>query len=464
MMKSRIGWFTVSGITLLLATNLGGCPFFAAPNNNQNNDNSGNVGNDNSNDNGSDNGNDNSNDNGNDNGNGGSTLNVVKTAISVRHDAGLQCGDDVIAFGTGTLSGVSYIIPSAGDTSARTIPNDTEYDSGAFACSGDTIWLVGGVTGGAAFQVAVFDVTTASVTMSFPETDIRLPNIQDPGTPGNIRADGDYCVVRCDQNTVTDGKIIKVIDVSSGTPTLIAFDTNPASSGSQVDQVAVDAATKRVVAVVGDDVFVYDINNPTAAPAQYTVGAGFGFSDSLVQISGDYMIGGIEQSTGPEHATLINLTDGSTVEGDVPESATGVALGGAKYVYFLDATADDSNGGDQRSAIGAVPNAATTKATIDEYIDGSTTNNGIVGYGQNACVTPDGAHCFLSGSTSLGSGEFLQWSTGGAWSLPADPDASSPYGVPATDVDCSNGCVAFKSGQGTTAGTSTVLAYAILSN
>ena len=76
-----------------------------------------------------------------------------------------------------------------------------------------------------------------------------------------------------------------------------------------------------------------------------------------------------------------------------------------------------------------------------------------------------GGYCFIAGRASIGSGEFLQWSkNAGSWNLPADPDGTSQYGVPATDVHCSNDCVGVKSGNGTTAGTSTVLGYVVLSN
>ncbi len=84
---------------------------------------------------------------------------------------------------------------------------------------GETLFLAGNDSGSLAFQVSVFDVTSGAMTKTFDATDLRLKNTpvtQDE--PGNIRADGNYCVVICDQNEVTDNKIIKVIGVSSGTP------------------------------------------------------------------------------------------------------------------------------------------------------------------------------------------------------------------------------------------------------
>jgi hypothetical protein len=259
---------------------------------------------------------------------------------------------------------------------------------------------------------------------------------------------------------VTDGKILKVIDCTGATPTNWSFGTNPASNSSAVDQVAIDGTAMRAVAIVGDDLYVYDLTDPNGAPMMYTIGAGFGLAEKQVKLYGDYMLCAIDQSTGPEHAALVNLTDGTVSTLTPADSAAELGLGGTKYVYFVDETADDSLGSAQRAGTGTVSSASAMLATLEDYIDGSTTNNGAVGFAQTCWVTPDGSYCFLAGSEGLGSGEYLQYSTGGNWMVPAD--AVAEYGVPATDVHCSADCVAFKSADATTAGTSTVLAYIVL--
>ena len=56
---------------------------------------------------------------GGDTGGGAVTLTAVKTSIEVHNSARVSAGDDLVVFGTGAVTGVGYIIPSQGDTTAR---------------------------------------------------------------------------------------------------------------------------------------------------------------------------------------------------------------------------------------------------------------------------------------------------------------------------------------------------------
>ena len=380
---------------------------------------------------------------------------IVKTNIPVRHDAGLQCGDDLIAFGTAFSTGVSYIIPSEAPTSGTAVPDSDLYSSKGFAVGGDTIFLAGSNTGNLMFQISVFDVPTATITKTFSEEEIRLSRI--PASPddiGNIQADGDYCVVICDQNEVSDGKIVKVIDVSGAEPALIAFDENPASTASMVDQVAVDAASKAVVVVADDTFYIYDIDNPASAATQ--IAAPNGVGDYVIQISGSYIIALDNQSY--EEAFLVDLSASSIVTLTNALATGNPAIGGTTFAFFADADAYDSSGGSQRLAVGTVPGPGFDKAPLDQYIDGSTTNNGLVGFAGGMCVTPSGSHVFLSDS-------YLQYSTGTAiFTVPPDPDGSDPYACPAWSVDCSSNTVGFKTAEKRTSGTDKTVGYIILSD
>jgi hypothetical protein len=51
-----------------------------------------------------------------------STLAFVKTAIPVQFDASLKVGNDLIVFGTGPLTGVSYVVPSTNPIAGTAIP------------------------------------------------------------------------------------------------------------------------------------------------------------------------------------------------------------------------------------------------------------------------------------------------------------------------------------------------------
>jgi hypothetical protein len=360
---------------------------------------------------------------------------IVKTDIPVRLDSGLQCGDDLIAFGTDTSKGVSYIIPSEAPTSGTPVTDSDLYSSKGFAVGGQTIFLAGSNTGSLMFQVSVFDVPTATITKTYTDEEIRLARIPAAiDDKGHIQADGDYCVVICDQGSVTDGKIIKVIDVSGAEPVLIAFDENPASTGFGVDQVAVDAATKTVVVVADDIFYIYDIDDPTAAPTQITAPNGVG--DYVIQISGNNIIALDDQNY--EEAFLVDLST-SSIAALTDSLATGnPAIGGTTFAFFADADANDSSGGSLRTAVGTFPGPGFGKAPLDNPIDGSTSNNGYVGFAGDMCVTPSGSHVFLSDS-------YLQHSTGTAlFTVPPDPEGSDPYACPAWDVDCSSDTVAFK--------------------
>ena len=371
-------------------------------------------------------------------------LTIVKTNIALRHDADLECGDDLIAFGTDTIVGVSYIVPSLAPTAGTPVPDNDLYSSKAFSVGGDTIFLVGSnavptasggsETGPLMFQVSVFDVPTAAITHTFPATDLRLANIPvGTDSAGHIRADGDYCAVRCDQNEVTDGKVLKVIDVSGAAPALIAFDVNPAETGFALEQVDVDAATKTVVAVADDTFFIYNIDTPTAAPVQ--IAAPDGIGDTQIEISGNYIIAADDQ--GYERAILVDIAGQTTIaltEGFVSGTKS-IGIGNAVFAFFADADAIDSG---QRAAVGTAPGPGYTKAALDNQIDGSTNNNGLVGFAGDLCIVPDGSYIFMSGA-------YLQYSPGTAvFTVPVDPEGIDPYACPAWDIDCSSNTVGFK--------------------
>jgi hypothetical protein len=394
--------------------------------------------------------------NGNGNGNGGSgtTLTIVKTSITVRHDAGLKAGNDLIAFGTGTTAGVSYIVPSATPTSGTAVTNSNLYNSSGFAVGGGTIFLAGSNTGSLAFQVSVYDVATAAITRTFDSTDIdlsRIPVSQDD--TGNIQADGNYCVVICDSTAVTDGKTLKVIDVSGASPSLVVFTQNPPGSSLQVEQVAVDGDTKKVIAVVSDSFYVYDITTPTAAPTQIAVPNGIG--DVQIQTDGGYILAVDDQAT--EEAFLVNLSTESLVSLTNAQAATSdLDIGGTTFAFFANADASDSIGGHMRAAVGTVPGPGFTKAALGSSIDGSTNNNGTVGFASSTCVTPDGSLVFLSGW-------YLQYSAAGAtFTVPTDAGGTDPYATPAWDVDCSSNTVGFKTATDRSDTQDTTVGYIIL--
>jgi hypothetical protein len=378
---------------------------------------------------------------------------LVKTGIDVRHDAGLSVGNDVIAFGTGATNGVSYVLPSTNPTAATPVTNSATYDSSDFAVGNRTIFLVGGPASSLPFRVSVYNVDTAAIALTFTNSQVRLARIPVSAHDlGNIQADGNYCVVVCDQGTVTGGKILRVIDASTATPTLITFTTNPASSGMQVQQVAVDSATKTVVAVANDTFYVYDMLHPTTAPRQ--IPSPLGIGDIQMAIYGTYLIAVDDQAT-PE-AILVDLTTNTIVGLTDAQAIFDLAIGSGVFGFFANFDAADGVGGDQRAALGAIPGPGFVKVALGNRIDGSTTNNGTVGFAGTMGITPNGKYVFLADS-------YFQYSPGSAaFVVPADPKGEDPYACPAWDVDCSNNTVGFKTAATHSDNTSTKLGYAVL--
>lgn len=386
--------------------------------------------------------------NGNNSGNtpGSQLINgAVKTNISLHPQAKILAGNDLVVFGTGPTSGVGYIIPSAGDTTSRTIPSNELYRSYSFAVGNSNIYLVD-----ANFQVTVFNTALGTAT-TIDVGDIRLKNIpSSAAAPGHIMADGAYCAAICEESATSDGNILKVIDTSGATPTVISFTNNPSDFAESWEQVAVNDATQSVVAVIEDKFYIFDISQPDSEPVLFESGV-FGVGNTQIAYDGRYVI--YQDDVSPSNAQVLDTNTGIVQTLTSNPSSGPVAANNGSFGYFVNITSADSIGSHMRSGIGMFPNPMAMLATVNQYIDGATTNNGALGFGQTIAVSPNGQYWFLAGQGSVDSGEYLQVNDGTGWKLFADP--TNNYGCPATDVSVSNNTIAFKSGFGTT----TVVAY-----
>ncbi|MBK8913079.1 MAG: hypothetical protein IPM64_00515 [Phycisphaerales bacterium] len=405
------------------------------------------INNDNNNNNDDNNDNDDDNDNDNDD---GFALGATKTSISMHPDAALRVGSDVVAYGTGGLNGVDWIRPSANDTAGRGITNGSNFRSNALAVGNQTIFLVDGN-----FQVTTFNTQTSGM-LTIDQSQIRLKNIPSGASDaGHIQAAGNYCVAICEESEVTDGVILKVIDMSGGTPVVIPLTQNPASVAEQVAQVAVTESGQIACATTDGKFYIYNVATPTAQPLLLEAGSP-GIGDVQMSFDGTHIL--YQDDNGTPNTRIINASTGVITTLANNPSSLGVTLGAGSFGYFVNQSSADSNGSDFRSAIGTIAGLPTiTQGETGKFIDGSTTNNGLFGFGQKMCVTPDGKVWFMSGSRSVGSGEYLQVSTGGAFDV-VKGDGSDPFGCPATDVCASNNTLAFKTGSGT----NTVVAYKVL--
>lgn len=133
------------------------------------------------------------------------------------------------------------------------------------------------------FAITIFDVATGAIE-TLSNDDIRLVNIPVGNyEPGFYQVDGDFCITRNDANAVADGNIVKVIDMSGATATVLSL-PNPegVTSGFAVDQVAVDAESMLALAIANDTIFVYDLTNPGAAPVAWDLSGADGIEDGQV--------------------------------------------------------------------------------------------------------------------------------------------------------------------------------------
>ncbi len=373
------------------------------------------------------------------------TLTAVSTKIDMHQQGMIKAGDDVIAYGYGGFSGVAYIIPSeftAGDPGLE-IQDGDSFQAGNFEVAGTKIALASNSL------VSILDTATQKMT-DIPETDVRLVNSPSGQLAlGTLQADGELIIVRNDEGVT--GNHAAVIDVSGKTPVVIGL-ASPTGDNeiNSIEHAVVDADAGVAVgtaSVGGADTFVvWDLDNPDTEPTLYPFEDGIG--DALIQIEGGFVL--FHNTAG--QITALNFSDEMFVSDQ--EAAGQVALNGGGFVYFLDRDANDSSGNDLRSAIGSIDEVgdiatfnAAGDAAGDNFIDGNTTNNGVIGWGQMGAISSGGGLFFISGRESVGSGEYLQVSNGGTFSLVQCPTCiENPHGAAGTDVDIYGKTLAFKNG------------------
>jgi hypothetical protein len=370
----------------------------------------------------------------------------------------IEAGDDLVVFATN--EGIFYFVASTADAdleSATEIPNSAAlFGNHNWKVVGKKIALVRSTN-----AVSIFDTQTGAL-VDISAGDISLdPFVQpsDPYKPGHMTSDGALIATindASDSSSVNDGNAIKVIDVSGSTPQIISFPTPEAFSGA-FDQVAIDAETRQVAAH-GDNpddlVYVFDIDNPAAAPQVFDFFDREGFGDQVqMQFDGAHILYHVRFEN---RSAFLNLADDTLIRFPVNQEfdpTSPLALQGGSFGYFLAAESADSisaaNGVVWRSAIGPVsgaPNA--TLATQLDYVDTSGDTPefyGEYGYGSTLAITPDGARWFIAGEGPIDdNSDLLQMSAGGRFNVFTDPDGDTATGrVQATDVSCSANTVAF---------------------
>lgn len=393
-----------------------------------------------------------------------SGLTVIHTGIPVHNGARIQAGDDLIAFGDESGSGVDYIIPSAGDTVGRGIPDGDLYNDHSFVVVGTKIVL----TQPATLTLTVFDTATG-LTTEIPESEIKLsgPPV-DPRTGGHIVADGQFVVAISQvQNccgATDDNRNIKLVDLGADEPVVSSFAVNPENidNGVLATQVAIDADARQVVAVYWDAFYLYDMDDMSAEPTVFDMSGEGRIGESQVVLDDGYILyrdEGLDNSTGRGNTKVLDTRTATLTTLARNPSAHEVVADAGRFGYFAWADHSDALVSDNRAGIGTLPGPDALLAEPEVPIDGSTVNNGYYGYGATMSLTPDGLYWFIAGTGSVGSGAYIQVSTGGSFTTLADPTGQDKQGFcPGTDVHASRTLAAFKTGENT----DTYLAYIAL--
>lgn len=364
---------------------------------------------------------------------------VVKTGIKVQYKARIAASDQLIAYGTGPVKGVDYIRP--GDKAGRGISGGEEFSSGFFAVCGEKIVLANPQD----FTLTVFDAASGK-SVNIPESTLRLRSLGGSMyNAGGPVADGDFVAVLTDQNS-GDKSAFAVVDLSGAEPKVKGF---PRFNNNYLKQVAVSAASGRLVAATDNHVAVYDFKSGNGEPKVIEIAEHGGIGMSQMRFDGEWLLYHDNQSYAS--AVLLNVRTGAAKK--MTRGQFGMALRGGTFCYFAARDARDSNSTEARAVVGKVGGEPNVFAA-DKPVDGATKNNGLQGFASSAAVTPDGKLVFMAGQDSIGRAERLNVHDG--QTLRLVPDASaSPAFLQASDVVASSTFVAFKTG----ANNDTTLAY-----
>lgn len=433
--------------------------------------------------------------NGNGSGGSGSQGAVVKTQIIIGNNGKIEAGDDLLVYGVFTDEdvetaavtnqgfnqevGVYFFTPSAvsSDLDGGTfIPgSDLLFSPRNFKVAQKKIALVRSTNAVTVFDTqdgSMVDIATGEITLF---RNLPISN----NTPGQMRSDGPYIVTINDPDIVADGNAIKVIDVSGPTPVVTSF-VNPTRDDvidpvvDNFEQVDIDADARRIVAVsaeTGDDVYVWDMDDPSGPPQMFDFGGGTEpglVGDNVqIQLEGDLLLFHDVSDFDPQ-VKLFDISDGSTLRLDSSDDGAAVAMAGGSLGYFMFAEDADREQASStlvlRSAIGSAtdPINVTRANQLNEYpfrssvVDLSSAAGPVfgqddcrelkrVGYGESMCILPDGGRWFIGGHGPVGEKDFILTNTGGAFEDLPDPEQTTVTGsLQGTDLVCTSNVVAFR--------------------
>jgi len=388
----------------------------------------------------------------NNNGNtsGGGALNGLSIVLSgLSADGDIRVDDHVIAVGTGENGGIEYVIPSEG-TDVHSVTNSaTLVESGFNVANG---WIAARDFDGNVFLHNTGDEST----MALPET--QLSHFSGAAGTMEFWADEAYIVTVADHNRVSDGHKIKFIDFSGASPVITSFTQDiPDQQGTSQEIVlcAIDADEKEILVLQTDVFYLYDMDNPTAAPHMLDVSSDGGATNAEQFWYDAGKVIYHSRNTDNDNRRMVMIadlgTDTVTELSENPAAPASVYLLAGQFGYFTHQTDDDIITNQvARSIWGEVNGAITITETHDtDTLIADTREDGLIGYGLTLAITKDGRFRFLAGGGAPNLAEYLQVSrNGGAFvAFPASASQHAnvdPDGVEATEIVTSNAICAFR--------------------
>ena len=365
-----------------------------------------------------------------------SSVKVIKTNIDVHYKSRVDVSNDIIVFGTGFNTGVSYIKP--GGKVATPVPNGNKYSSKFFVAIGTKILL-----GTPNYTMAVFDTATGKMT-EIPEDKVKLRNINGSNfLGGSIQKGGNYAAFITD-TTGGDNSAIKVIDFSGAEPKVIRFEGSGQTEDAEMiyRHVAVDAKTGMVAGAGSNnyEIRVYDIKNPEKAPKVFDLKGYKGVAKYQMVFDNGKIL--FQSGETKEKAVILDVASGKFT--DMSQAVYGMAMAGGKFVYFANRGSNDYHGISSRAVVGKV--GSQPKLSAGKKRISTSANHGMVGFGSTAAITPDGKYIFIAGLDDVGQTERFQTYKGARFVAQRDA-TEKPAFLKASDLVASSKIVAFKIGR-----------------
>ncbi len=342
--------------------------------------------------------------------------------VETRTDTGFAVGEDMVVFGTGFPTGVKYL--KAGEKTAREIPQGETFSSKVFCVCGKKIVLTKRTS------VFVFDTETKKLT-AIPPSDISLYDARS----SLIRSNG-YLVATVNAATrVTDGNIIKVIDISGDKPVIIPIknanytdrDVTSVSLQAKHGHIAVASRQKKLITAAKiapmADQYLYDVS-------EYRGVATFDITienEVVYYVDDDYKVRALN---------LNNKSPKAITQEPIARSGNGFWVRKGRLVTV---TKEGKFGSRYPIALTDSDDAPQTVEGTGTKIEGTSAS---LGMGGSAAIAIDKT-VFIAGTAgnSIGVGERFQMLTDNGWMPVIGPDGKPVQGC---EVVTSIGFVALK--------------------